>query len=132
MSFRASRLFSPSAFPSILLLQVWPDGARYEGQWKGDKAHGWGRFVHADGDVYEGEWAADTAHGSKYEGQWEYDRQHGQGIEHWVHGYGVFKWPDGRECAFRDLSRLAWTRTGFRYDGQWRNGKQHGVGWLAA
>lgn len=58
--------------------QVWPDGARYEGNWKADKAQGWGRFAHADGDVYEGEWVADTAHGqgtyhhsdgSQYEGR---------------------------------------------------------------
>ena len=37
-------------------MQVWTDGARYDGEWNNDKAQGKGRFVHADGDVYEGEW----------------------------------------------------------------------------
>ena len=31
--------------------QVWPDGARYEGQWCHDMANGMGRFQHGDGDV---------------------------------------------------------------------------------
>eukprot|EP00971_Amphidinium_carterae_P219931 4365917-Amphidinium_carterae.1 len=60
-------------------VQVWPDGARYEGGWADDVAHGRGRFLHADGDVYDGEWMTDQAHGkgtyfhkdgSKYTGQW--------------------------------------------------------------
>ena len=37
-------------------IQLWPDGARYEGSWKGDMAEGFGRFTLADGDLYEGEW----------------------------------------------------------------------------
>ena len=32
-------------------LQVWPDGARYEGQWQHDMANGIGRFEHCDGDA---------------------------------------------------------------------------------
>lgn len=35
-------------------VQVWHDGSIYEGQWRNDKAHGFGRLIHADGDVYEG------------------------------------------------------------------------------
>jgi len=34
--------------------QVWPDGSKYEGEWQGDQANGFGKLVHADGDVYEG------------------------------------------------------------------------------
>jgi len=34
--------------------QMWPDGSRYEGYWKYDKANGQGKLVHADGDIYEG------------------------------------------------------------------------------
>ena len=33
------------------------------GQWKDDKAHGKGKFVHTDGDVYEGEWQNNRKHG---------------------------------------------------------------------
>ena len=35
-------------------IQVWPDGAKYEGEWRFNKANGKGKFWHADGDVYEG------------------------------------------------------------------------------
>lgn len=35
-------------------IQIWPDGARYEGSWKDDKAEGKGKFLHADGDIFEG------------------------------------------------------------------------------
>ena len=40
-------------------MQIWPDGARYEGDWADDKASGYGRFEHVDGDIYEGEWKND-------------------------------------------------------------------------
>ena len=40
-------------------IQRWSDGARYEGQWKQNKAHGKGKFFHVDGDVFEGEWQYD-------------------------------------------------------------------------
>ena len=35
-------------------VRVWPDGSRYEGWWKENRANGLGRLIHADGDVYEG------------------------------------------------------------------------------
>ncbi len=31
--------------------QVWPDGAKYVGQWAQDVVSGKGRFEHVDGDV---------------------------------------------------------------------------------
>ena len=60
-------------------IQVWPDGAIYEGWWENDKANGYGRLIHADGDYYEGNWKNDKAEGfgtyvhqdgGKYEGMW--------------------------------------------------------------
>ena len=32
----------------------WSDGASYDGEWIDNRAHGFGKFVHAIGDVYEG------------------------------------------------------------------------------
>jgi hypothetical protein len=43
--------------------QVWPDGAKYEGNWENNKANGKGKFFHADGDIYTGEWKDDKANG---------------------------------------------------------------------
>jgi len=63
-------------------IQVWPDGARYEGEWRDNKANGKGKFWHADGDIYDGEWFDDKANGqgeythtngAKYEGTWKND-----------------------------------------------------------
>ena len=51
--------------------QVWPDGAKYEGEWKFNKANGKGKFWHADGDVYEGDWEDDKANGQERRGIWE-------------------------------------------------------------
>jgi len=42
-------------------IQEWPDGARYVGFWKNNKANGKGVFVHSEGDVYEGEFVDDKA-----------------------------------------------------------------------
>ena len=52
-----------SNLPSGKGVQIWPDGSRYDGQWKEGKHHGFGRLVHAEGDVYEGMWKEDQAHG---------------------------------------------------------------------
>ncbi len=35
-------------------IQVWPDGAKYEGHWRNNVASGRGKFYHIDGDVYDG------------------------------------------------------------------------------
>ena len=61
-------------------LQLWANGSKYEGYWKGDKANVKGKLTHPNGDVYEGEWLEDKAHGYgiysqidglKYEGKLE-------------------------------------------------------------
>lgn len=60
-------------------VQFWPDGSKYEGMWRRDKANGRGRMTHANGDLYEGEWRDDKANGkglfidaanARYEGDW--------------------------------------------------------------
>jgi hypothetical protein len=35
-------------------VMFWPDGSKYEGHWRRDKANGKGRIIHANGDVYYG------------------------------------------------------------------------------
>ena len=76
-------------------IQIWPDGAKYTGYWKNDKAQGKGKLYHADGDVYEGDWVNDKPNGygiythsdgTRYEGEWENDKQNGKGKEFWPDG----------------------------------------------
>ena len=76
-------------------------------------------MTHANGDIYEGDWKDDKAfgfgifldtHRARYEGEWVEDMQHGQGTETWdngaakytgqffkgkKHGKGKFEWEDG-------------------------------------
>lgn len=40
-------------------VQIWTDGAVYEGNWVENKAEGNGTFWHAEGDIYIGEFKAD-------------------------------------------------------------------------
>ena len=63
-------------------IQFWPDGSKYEGTWRNDKANGKGRMTHANGDIYDGCWENDKANGygvfidinnAKYEGYWKDD-----------------------------------------------------------
>jgi hypothetical protein len=78
-------------------IQVWPDGSKYVGYWRHDKANGKGRLIHSEGDMYEGiprafsagDWKDDAACGQGrlvdstgmvYVGAWLNDKQHGQGI----------------------------------------------------
>ena len=60
-------------------IQIWPDGSKYEGMWRKDKANGRGRMTHANGDMYEGQWREDKANGhgifidansAMYTGEW--------------------------------------------------------------
>ena len=41
------------------------DGSLYEGQWKGDKSHGYRVYLHSDGAQYQGEWKEDKQHGCR-------------------------------------------------------------------
>ena len=44
-------------------VQTWPDGAKYEGDWRYGFAEGQGNFHHKNGDVYTGEFIKDRATG---------------------------------------------------------------------
>lgn len=141
-------------------LQVWVCGDVYEGLWKNDKAHGFGRLIHSDGDVYTGNWADGKtngfgeyihANGAKYSGEWKDDKHEGKGLETWPdgaryegeyingkkHGQGVFLWSDMSkyEGQFFDnsihgLGTYQWS-DGRKYIGDWKNNKMDGKGEFA-
>lgn len=45
---------------------MWPDGRRYEGDFKENKMSGFGRFDYGDGKVYEGEFLNGKQHGTGF------------------------------------------------------------------
>ena len=51
---------------------IYNNGDMYIGEWKDNKACGYGEFYHVDG--------------AEYKGYWENDKQHGKGYETWPEG----------------------------------------------
>jgi hypothetical protein len=138
-------------------IQIWPDGAKYIGNWKNDKACGKGKLYHPDGDIYEGDWDNDKPNGygiythsdgTRYEGEWEDDKQNGKGKELWPdgavyegdykngqkNGYGKFSWIDGSVYTgqFKDNNINGEGTYNFadgrKYVGSWANNKLDGNG----
>ena len=61
----------------------------YDGEWRGGKMHGRGKYVYPDGCTYEGDWSEDKkngrgkyvwASGATYEGGYSEDKMHGRGV----------------------------------------------------
>ena len=92
-------------------ISIYPGGAKYVGQFKDSKPHGYGTFFWKNGNKYFGEWKDGKSHGNgtkiwndgrEYAGTFKNDELHGQ---------GTFYYPDGKQ-----------------YTGKFENGKRHGEG----
>tara|TARA_Y100000590_G_C15678560_1_gene998924 strand:+ start:499 stop:1782 length:1284 start_codon:yes stop_codon:yes gene_type:complete len=90
---------------------LFPGGAKYVGEFKNFKPHGFGNFAWTNGDKYFGEWIDGKSHGNgtkmwndgrEYSGTFKSDK---------LHGTGTFYYPDGK-----------------KYVGEFINGKRHGIG----
>jgi hypothetical protein len=69
-------------------LTYYKDSGRYEGQWRSDMFHGFGRYFYSDGKCYIGEFYNGKRHGSgilqypngdAYDGKWQFNKQEGRG-----------------------------------------------------
>jgi hypothetical protein len=76
-------------------IYTYDDGAKYVGEWKGDKKHGQGTYTWPSGSSYVGEWKDGKKHGQgtytyhtggSYIGEYKNDKKHGQ---------GTYTYPDG-------------------------------------
>ncbi len=92
-------------------VSLYLDGAKYIGEFKDFKPHGFGTFVWKNGDKYYGQWKDGKANGSgtktwkdgrKYLGEFKNDKMHGSGTLFYL---------DGK-----------------KYVGEFLNGKRHGKG----
>jgi len=92
-------------------ISLYPGGAKYVGEFKDYKPHGYGTFIWKNGDKYSGEWKNGKSNGSgtkiwksgrKYIGEFKNDK---------LDGKGTLFYPDGK-----------------KYTGEFVNGKRHGEG----
>jgi len=106
-----------AVFDNCFGTYTWPDGKKYVGDYKDNKAHGQGTLTSPDGGKYVGEWEDDKFNGQgthtwpdgmKYVGEFKDDKQHGQGtltspdggkyVGEWeddkFNGRGTFTFPD--------------------------------------
>jgi len=120
----------------------------YDGEWRGGKMHGRGKYVWANGDIYEGDFREDKFHGrgkgvwangDTYEGDWSEDKQHGRGKEVWAngdtyegdwsenkkHGRGVYSCAVDGKTSLPGLD-YSWS-AGDRYDGGYKANVRHGA-----
>ena len=84
---------------------IWPNGDKYNGNWKNQKPHGLGTF----------KWV----NGTKYIGDWEFGIQNGQGTVTWANGD---KYIGGRKNGQADGQGTFIFANGITQSGEWKNG----------
>ncbi len=84
---------------------IWPNGDKYNGNWKNQKPHGLGTF----------KWV----NGTKYIGDWELGIQNGQGTVTWANGD---KYIGGRKNGEADGQGTFIFANGITQSGEWKNG----------
>lgn len=85
--------------------KIWPNGDKYNGDWKNQKPHGLGTFI----------WV----NGTKYIGDWEFGIQNGQGTVTWANGD---KYIGGRKNGEADGQGTFIYANGITQSGVWKNG----------
>lgn len=90
---------------------IYPDGSRYEGDWKNDLKQGFGAYYYPNGDIYEGAWFKGKRHGL---GTYFYAETQTKFMGTWVEG--VIAGP----------GQIIYPRQ--RYHGSWTRGVSKGPG----
>ena len=85
--------------------KIWPNGDKYNGNWKNEKPHGLGTF----------KWV----NGTKYIGDWKFGLQDGQGTVSWANGD---KYIGGRKNGQADGQGTFIFANGTTQSGEWKNG----------
>jgi len=123
---------------------LYNNGMLYEGEWKRNKEHGYGKLMTSDRKkiVYEGEWERGkiAGTGAYYFGSSDPlqpdSRYIGEFRENLRNGTGRYFLPDGsiydgqwRDGTMNGLGIFTWS-DGSIYDGVWKDGKRNGQGLL--
>jgi hypothetical protein len=123
---------------------LFTDGTLYEGEWKRNKEHGYGKLMSSDRKkiIYEGEWERGRMQGT---GTYYYgssdplqlgSRYTGEFRENLRNGMGRYFLPDGsvydgqwRDGVMNGVGAFTWPDNSM-YDGVWKDGKRNGQGLL--
>jgi hypothetical protein len=126
----------PSPGPREISVVTFPNGDRYEGEFKDGLMSGWGTYSYHNGDRYEGQFKEDMKegrgvffykNGDRYTGDFSRDMKQGKGSYVYQNGdrlTGEF----GGDMANGQGTMIY--KNGNRYSGLFRNGLKHGNGIL--
>jgi hypothetical protein len=145
------------AAPRDISVVTFPNGDRYEGEFRNGLFHGWGTYTYQKGDRYEGQFANDMkngkgtytyVNGDKYVGEFRDDVKSGQGTLFFqngdrytgefagdrFHGQGALAYQNGNQYTggFRQGMKYGAGvfkfTNGDRYTGEFQNDERHGQG----
>jgi len=120
--------------PTTISVVSFPNGDRYEGEFRNGLMHGWGVYVSKLGDRYEGMFANDLRNGSGTQTTTSGDRYTGMFVSGIRHGLGSLAQSDGSRYAgdFRnDMINgrgVMYYPDDSKYAGDFMNGRKHGKG----
>lgn len=120
--------------PTTISVVSFPNGDRYEGEFRNGLMHGWGVYVSKLGDRYEGMFENDLRNGPGTQTTTSGDRYTGMFVSGIRHGLGSQTQSDGSRYAgdFRnDMINgrgVMYYPDGSKYAGDFMNGRKHGKG----
>jgi len=120
--------------PMAIAVVTFPNGDRYEGQFKDGLFDGWGVYTYRDGDRFEGEFKDDMKNGRGAFVHRNGDRYTGAFVSDMKQGKGSLLFHNGDKYVGEfgnDMINGRGTmsyRNGNRYSGEFKNGLKHGSG----
>lgn len=120
--------------PTTISVVSFPNGDRYEGEFRNGLMHGWGVYVSKQGDRYEGMFENDLRNGPGTQTTTSGDRYTGMFVSGIRHGLGSLTQADGSRYAGDFRNDMINGRgvmvypDGSKYAGDFMNGRKHGKG----